>query len=176
MGAERHVQSPQVGPIPDGKRSGAPELQTKHKGRVEQRRRGSACAAACCVCSGLQNLAEAEIQKFFDPAAIFSSLAGSAAPQLRPGLISSFHGRFSVTRLHVSQPLTWEQQELNESVFFEFSGNEQTHEPAENRVFFLNFISKMFSRNTEKRPAAVGSAASTCVHVRSGEVRSDHKW
>lgn len=141
-----------MGPIPHGKRSGPPELQTKHKGRVEQRRKGGARAAACCVCSGLQNLAEAEIQKFFDPAAIFSSLAGSAAPQLRPGLISSFHGRFSVTRLHVSQPLTWEQQELNESVFFEFSGNERTHEPAENRVFFKILYHKCFHETQRNVP------------------------
>lgn len=170
-----------MGPIPDGKRSGAPELQTKHKGRVEQRRRGSACAAACCVCSGLQNLAEAEIQKFFDPAAIFSSLAGSAAPQLRPGLISSFHGHFSVTRLHVSQPLTWEQQELNESVFFEFSGNERTHEPAENGVVFLKILYQKCFHGTQRNvpqplaplPAHVRARAERRSEIRSQVVTGD---
>lgn len=40
----------------------------------------------------------------------------------------------SVPALHVSPPLTWEQQESNESALFSFSRNKQTHKPAGTRV------------------------------------------
>lgn len=85
--------------IEGGGGSGAAALQTAHKGGAQKRRRGSARAATGCVCAGLQNLTQKRL-------ILLQPFHPRLDLQRVPALGTCFHGCFSLTRLHGSQPLT----------------------------------------------------------------------